>query len=153
MKIKVTVLAVAALAGAGAMGWGAHDVIGAQMSKPTMMQRIYTGADGQSHVENIPLDVKSMMEKITGIEVKVSPPGRVSDYHVGPQRQYIINLTGSGQLELADGKVDFPPGSIEYIDDLTGKGHITRTTSSEDRVSLWLKFEDQTQRIGPLKAK
>jgi hypothetical protein len=41
---------------------------------------------------------------------------------------------------------------MEYIDDLTGKGHTTRTTSADDRVSTWLKFENQTQRIGPLAA-
>ena len=77
-------------------------------------------------------------------------PGRFSDWHPGPQHQYIINLSGTGQLEVAEGKVDLPPGSMEYIDDLTGKGHTTRTTSTVDRVSIWLKFEDQKQRIGPL---
>jgi hypothetical protein len=42
---------------------------------------------------------------------------------------------------------------MEYIDDLTGKGHTTRVTSKEERVSIWLKFEDQKQRIGPLDSK
>jgi quercetin dioxygenase-like cupin family protein len=114
------------------------------------MKRIYTGTDGQSHVEDIVLDAKSVLEKVTSVEVRVGAPGRFSDWHVGPQRQYIINLSGSGQLEVAEGKVDLPPGSMEYIDDLTGKGHTTRTTSKEERMSIWLKFEDQKQRIGPL---
>jgi hypothetical protein len=114
------------------------------------MKRIYTGTDGLSHVEDIALDAKSVLEKVTSAEVRISPPGRFSDWHVGPQRQYIVNLAGTGQLEVAEGKVDLPPGSIEYIDDLSGKGHTTRTTSKEDRVSIWLKFEDQTQHIGPL---
>ena len=34
-----------------------------------------------------------------------------------------------------------------------GKGHTTRITSKEQRVSIWLKFEDQKQRIGPLTSK
>jgi hypothetical protein len=131
-----------------------RDVVGAQgSSKPAVMKRIYTGTDGLSHVEDIVLDAKSVMEKVTGVEVRVAPPGRFGDWHVGPQRQYIINLSGSGQLEVAEGKVDLPPGSMEYIDDLTGKGHTTRTTSTVDRVSIWLKFEDQKQRIGPLNPK
>jgi hypothetical protein len=54
---------------------------------------------------------------------------------------------------VAEGKVDLPPGSMECIDDLTGKGHTTRTTSKEERVSIWLKFEDQQQRIGRLNEK
>jgi len=129
-------------------------VVGAQEGvKPTVMKRIYTGTDGLSHVEDIVLDAKSVMEKVTSVEVRVSPPGRFSDWHPGPQRQYIINLAGSGQLEVAEGKVDLPPGSMEFIDDLTGKGHTTRITSKEERVSIWLKFEDQKQRIGPLNPK
>jgi hypothetical protein len=143
-------VSVAVLAWGWSAGRGAVEAQGA--NTPTVMKRIYTGTDGLSHVEDIVLDAKSIMEKVTGVEVRVSPPGRFSDWHVGPQRQYIINLSGSGQLEVAEGTVDLPPGSMEYIDDLTGKGHTTRTTSQEERVSIWLKFEDQEQRIGPLNA-
>ena len=151
MAMKARALMASALVGAILLGWVANDVVGAQVSKPTMMKRIYTGTDGLSHVEDIPLEIGTVMEKVTGIEVRVSQPGRFGDWHPGPQRQYIINLSGSAELEVAEGKVAFPPGSIEFIDDLTGKGHTTRVTSSEPRVSLWLKFEDQKQVIGPLK--
>ena len=75
---------------------------------PFMMQRIYTGTDGLSHVENIELDAQSVMEEITGMSVRVSQPGSFADWHVGPGRRYIINLTGGGQLEAAEGKVDLP---------------------------------------------
>jgi quercetin dioxygenase-like cupin family protein len=146
-----------ALAGACVFAWGWHAGQGAVAaqgaSRPTVMKRIYTGTDGLSHVEDIVLDTKTVMEKVTSVEVRVSPPGRFSDWHPGPQRQYIINLSGSGQLEVAEGKVDLPPGSMEIIDDLTGKGHTTRVTSKEERVSIWLKFEDQKQHIGPLNPK
>ena len=125
--------------------------VGAQAPpKPFMMQRVYTGTDGLSHVENIELNAKSVLEKVTGARLNVGQPGSFSDYHVGPERRYIINLTGGGQLQLAEGKVDLPAGSIEYIDDLTGKGHTTANVFKEPRVSLWLRFEDQKQKIGPL---
>ena len=147
-------LLAGALVGMAALSWDSHagrEVVTAQESrKPTVMKRIYTGTDGLSHVDDIVLDAKTVMEKVTSVEVRVGTPGRFSDWHVGPQRQYIINLAGSGQLEVAEGKVDLPPGSMEYIDDLTGKGHTTRVTSKEERVSIWLKFEDQKQVIGPL---
>src|SRR5499426_4913318 len=97
------------------LGWAIKDqaVVGAQApAKPFMMQRVYTGTDGLSHVENIELNAKSVMEKVTGVRVNVGQPGSFSDYHVGPERRYIINLTGGGQLQLAEGKVDLPPGSI-----------------------------------------
>ena len=44
-----------------------------------MMQRIYTGTDGLSHVENIELNAQSMLEQVTGMRVRVSPPGRFID--------------------------------------------------------------------------
>ena len=157
MRFAMRWLVAGALVSVYALTWGSNvgrDIVGAQGSaNPTVMKRIYTGTDGLSHVEDIVLDAKSVMEKVASVEVRVGEPGRFSDWHVGPQRQYIINLSGSGQLEVAEGKVDLPPGSMEYIDDLTGKGHTTRITSKEQRVSIWLKFEDQKQRIGPLNPK
>jgi quercetin dioxygenase-like cupin family protein len=157
MKFAMRWLIAGALVSVCLLAWGSsvrRDVVGAQgISRPAVIKRIYTGTDGLSHVEDIALDAKSVMEKVTSVEVRVGTPGRFSDWHVGPQRQYIINLSGSGQLEVAEGKVDLPPGSMEFIDDLTGKGHTTRITSKEERVSIWLKFEDQKQRIGPLNSK
>jgi quercetin dioxygenase-like cupin family protein len=157
MKVAMRWLVAGVMVSACLLAWGSRshqDSVRAQEpGKATVMKRIYTGTDGLSHVEDIVLDAKSVMEKIASVEVRVGEPGRFSDWHPGPQRQYIINLSGSGQLEVAEGKVDLPPGSMEYIDDLTGKGHTTRITSKEQRVSIWLKFEDQKQRIGPLNSK
>ena len=136
------------------LGWAVNvdrGVVEAQaQAKPFMMQRIYTGTDGLSHVEHIELNAQSVLEKVTGARVSVSQPGSFSDYHVGPERRYIINLTGGGQLQVAEGKVDLPAGTIEYIDDLTGKGHTTANVGKEPRVSIHLQFADQKQVIGPL---
>ena len=136
------------------LGWAVkvdRGIVAAQAPhKPFMMQRIYTGTDGLSHVENIELNAQSVMEKVTGLRVSVSQPGNFSDYHVGPERRYIINLTGGGQLQVAEGKVDLPPGSIELIDDLTGKGHTTANVGKEPRVSIQLQLADQKQVIGPI---
>ena len=136
------------------LGWAVkadRGVVGAQAPhKPFMMQRVYAGTDGRSHVENIELNAQSVLEKVTGARVNVSQPGSFSDYHVAPERRFIINLTGGGQLQVAEGKVDLPPGAVEYIDDLTGKGHTTANVGKEPRVSIVLQFADQKQVIGPL---
>jgi hypothetical protein len=157
MKSAARWFVAGAVVGGMVMAWGAdvgRTLVSAQGARPpAVIKRIYTGTDGLSHVEEIPLDAKSVLEKIVSAEIRVGEPGRFSDWHPGPQRQYIVNLAGNGQLEVAEGKVDLPPGSMEIIDDLTGKGHTTRITSKEQRVSLWLKFEDQKQRIGPLAPK
>ena len=140
------------IAGFG-LGWvvrGGEAVVSAQNHEPFMMQRLYTGVDGLSHVEQVELNAQSLLEEVTGAVVRVSQPGSFSDWHVGPTRRYIINLTGGGQLEVAEGKVDLPPGSVEYIDDLTGKGHTTANVGQEPRVSIHLQFADQEQIIGPI---
>src|SRR5258705_1047961 len=80
-----TLVSVVVLASGSNVG---RDVVGAQEGgKPTVMKRIYTGTDGLSHVEDVVLDTKSVMEKVTGVEGRVGTPGRFSDWHVGPQRQ------------------------------------------------------------------
>ena len=145
-------VAVAFLAGFG-LGWtvkGDDAVVSAQGETSFMMKRIYTGDDGLSHVEEIALNAQSVMEQVTGAVVRVSQPGSFSDWHVGPSRRYIINLTDGGQLEVADAKVDLPAGSVEYIDDLTGKGHTTSNVGQSPRVSVHLELVDQQQIIGPI---
>ena len=126
MRFAIRWLLAGAVVSACMLAWGWHagrESVEAQGStKPTVMKRIYTGTDGLSHVEDIVLDAKTVMEKVTSVEVRVSPPGRFSDWHPGPQRQYIINLAGSGQLEVAEGKVDLPPGSMEYHRRSHGQG-------------------------------
>ena len=117
MKATTRFLIGAAFVVGFGLGWAVKSdravVVAQAPAKPFMMQRIYTGTDGLSHVENIELNAQSVLEKITAAQVSVSQPGRFSDYHVGPERRYIINLTGGGQLQVAEGKVDLPAGSIE----------------------------------------
>jgi len=156
MKSMTKVLVAGAFVAGLGLGWAAKGdevVVSTQTYKPFMMKRIYTGADGLSHVEQVELDAQSVLQKVTGAVVRVSQPGSFSDWHVGPTRRYIINLTGGGQLEVAEGKIDLAPGTVEYIDDLTGKGHTTANVSQEPRVSIHLEFEDQQQIIGPLDQK
>ena len=117
----------------------------AQTHKPMFMTRLYTGPDNQTHAEDVevkftaggPNEVSKM--QVTGAELHRGAAGRVSDWHVGPRRQYVITLSGRGELEVAGGKkIAVGPGHIELIEDTTGKGHITRVTGTEDRVTLQL---------------
>jgi len=57
----------------------------------------------------------------------------VADWHTAPRRQYVITLSGHGEVELIDGtKIALGPGSIDLAEDLTGKGHITRVIGNEE---------------------
>jgi hypothetical protein len=141
-------LAAVALAGVFVLTWRAHvdrDVVVAQTRKPIMVTRIYTGPDGQSHAEQIELKVNggvSEMIKATGVQFSSRPASPPSDWHPGPMRQYVINLSGRAELEVAGGKkVAVGPGQIDLIEDTTGKGHIT--TNLEDRIVVTIPLADQ----------
>jgi quercetin dioxygenase-like cupin family protein len=139
-------LAVVALVGAFVLMWRAHtdqDVVGAQAPRAIMMTRIYTGADGQSHSEEIAMKMTDM--KATAVQFSRRPPGPASDWHVGPRRQFVITLSGRAELEVAGGKkVAIGPGHINLIEDTTGKGHITHNLGPDDRIVVTIPLEDQT---------
>jgi quercetin dioxygenase-like cupin family protein len=68
----------------------------------------------------------------------------VADWHNAPRRQYVMTLSGHGEIELTGGKIiSVGPGSIELAEDLTGKGHITRTVGNEDRVTIQIPLSGQ----------
>ena len=131
-----------------------RDVVVAQTRKPVVMTRLYTGPDGQTHADEIEVKLTgnrlsevSEMLKVTGAEIHRTPPGRVNDWHNAPRRQYVITLSGRGEIELAGGKkISLEPGHMELAEDLTGKGHITRVVGSEDRVTIQLPLADQSGR-------
>ena len=129
-------------------------VVMAQARKPMFMSRLFTGPDNLTHAEEVELpftakganDAYQLMP-VTGGEIFRAAPGRAGDWHTGARRQYVITLSGHAELEVAGGKkISVDPGHIELIEDTTGKGHITRITGSEDRVSLFLTLADQPNR-------
>ena len=145
-------LAVAFCVGVLFLTWRAQtdrDVVVAQAPKPIMMTRIYTGSDGLSHAEEIPMKLTgggvSDMIKATGAQFSRRAPGPASDWHVGPRRQFVITLSGRAELEVAGGKkVPVGAGHITLIEDTAGKGHITKNVGPEDRIVVTIPLEDQT---------
>jgi quercetin dioxygenase-like cupin family protein len=136
-------LAVVALVGLFFVTWRTQthqDVVVAQTRKPIMATRIYTGPDGQSHAQEVEMQLTggaSEMMKATGVQFRRTPAGTFSDWHVGPRRQYVITLSGRGEIEVAGGKkIAMGPGHINLIEDTTGKGHTTRVVGTEDRVTI-----------------
>jgi hypothetical protein len=130
--------------------FAAHGVVMAQTSKPVIVTRLYTGPDNLAHAEELEMkftgDVSKMLQ-VTGAELHRGAPGRVSDWHRGPSRRYVITMSGRGELEVAGGKkISVEPGHIELIEDTTGKGHITRVIGAEDRVTLHLLLADPSGR-------
>jgi quercetin dioxygenase-like cupin family protein len=108
--------------------------------------RVYSGADGRSHIAEVPLAMKPFVdsegahgeaaptESVTGLTFRVSPPGYVLSWHCAPRRQYSISLSGAAEIEVGDGtKVRIGPGDVVLAEDLTGQGHITRVVGDQPR--------------------
>ena len=126
-------------------------VVNAQTLKPATIFHLYTGSDNQTHVEEIPANFTGGVYKmlpITGAELHSAAPGGFIDWHPAPRRQYIITLKGQAELEVSGGKkIQVSPGQIELVEDVTGKGHITRSVGTEDRVAIWLPVADNAPAI------
>src|SRR5262245_35658906 len=108
--------------------------------------RVYSGADGRSHIAEEPFNMKPFVDTegahgeagptqaVKSITFRVSPPGYVLDWHCAPRRQYSIALSGAAEIEVGDGTIArVGPGDIVLAEDLTGQGHITRVVGNEPR--------------------
>ena len=61
---------------------------------------------------------------VTGAELHRTARGTFDDWHRAPRRQYVIKLSGRGEIEVAGGKkISVGPGSIDLVEDTTSKGH------------------------------
>src|SRR5438552_7339693 len=117
--------------------------------------RVYSGSDGQSHVEEVALAMKPFVDvegahgesgptqAATGITFRVAPPGYVLSWHCAPRRQYSISLSGQAEIEVGDGTVArVGPGDVVLAEDLTGQGHITRVVGNQPRMYAIVPLAD-----------
>ncbi len=174
MTRKTKQLALIVLVGSLIVIWRAasdRDAALAQGRRPVVITRIFTGADGLAHAEDIELKLNARgvadMLKATGAEFSVRPPTPganprntaatdASDpgWHTGPARQFVITLTGNSEVEVSGGvHVLAGPGHINLIEDTTGKGHITRNFGPEDRIALTIPLADGVVVEGTRKAR
>lgn len=96
--------------------------------------RVYTGPDNQSHFEDLEIPLlpaaygeESARVPAMGVIFRETPAGGALDFHPAPRRQFVVTLSGVGEVECGDGsRRRFGPGDIMLADDTTGQGHITR---------------------------
>lgn len=104
--------------------------------------RVYTGADGESHFEEIEVEI-GKLQVGDGIVFRHALPGEVNDWHVAPRRQYVINLSGDSEVEIGDGtKLRFGPGDI-----FSGRRHDGTGPCFESRRYPTARFCDSRDKI------
>lgn len=121
--------------------------VAAQKHATTVLTRLYTGADAQSHAEDRQMAWRvaklhpqlsdSEPVKVTSVQFLRWPRGFVWAGHPASKRQYVIVVSGRGEVDVVGGNtVKLEPGRVLLAEDVTGKGHTTRIGPDEDLVML-----------------
>lgn len=102
---------------------------------PIKAIRLFSGADGETHAEEITLTgiradgPQGDLLKPASVRYATRGADTWDDWHTAPQRQYLITLKGRVEIEIGGGKkVEAGPGSVLLIEDMTGKGHRAHVT-------------------------
>ena len=82
--------------------------------------RLYTGSDGQSHIDTVDLSKTpewTEAQDTTYIVFGEYPVGTFQDWHPALRRQYVISLSGHLAIGLNDGsKHVFGPGDARLVE-------------------------------------
>lgn len=112
--------------------------------------RIYSGTDGESHFEDVTVEFPqqgalgriSAMVPARGVMFREVDGDYDLGFHNAPRRQYVVNLTGSVDIEIGDGtRRRLGPGSILLAEDTTGRGHKSQSVAGEPRTCLFIPLE------------
>ena len=124
---------IAAIAGA----FAAAEAASAQEAVPAAGKkviRIFADSDGNSHVEEVPITTKAgrvfhaaAPVPATGMTYAEYQSSSTEDWHRAPGRQFSVSLSGEIEVEVSGGaRHKIHPGDIVFLEDLQGKGHVTR---------------------------
>ena len=115
-----------------------------------VITRLYTGPDGESHLEDMKIPLKDFeglflcSEAIaaTGVIFQESSSGKDHGWHNAPRRQYVITLAGQIEIQVGDGtKRAFGPGDVLLAEDKTGRGHITHPRQNVHHSAVVITLE------------
>lgn len=111
--------------------------------------RLYAGADGESHFEDIEVDLVptdfAPPAPLLNLSAYVpaakfgflgGPPGWVGDWHPSSARNFFFVLTGEWEVTASDGETRrFAAGSALLVEDTAGKGHASRVVSETESLA------------------
>jgi quercetin dioxygenase-like cupin family protein len=107
--------------------------------------RIYADAGGESHFEDVEIELHeaayappappfrvSDPSPATAIAMTTLPAGWFGDWHPTPRLQWWFQLSGELEVTVSDGETRrFVAGDIVRVEDTTGQGHTTRVIGDE----------------------
>jgi|HubBroStandDraft_5_1064220.scaffolds.fasta_scaffold341296_1 hypothetical protein len=95
--------------------------------------RIYTDSDGNTQIQELLISTKpgrtrrSGIAHVTELTYADYTGSSVEDWHRTPGRQFSVSMSGEIEVEVSGGKKHaIHAGDLVFLEDLQGKGHITR---------------------------
>jgi hypothetical protein len=116
--------------------------------------RIYADEHGESHVEELTIDLSERTFAPPAAPLMVSDPQEVRNvlfcevpqgwngsWHPTPVGQYFFLLRGMLEGEVSDGAVRrLRPGEFALLEDTTGKGHATRVVGDSAATGVFTQL-------------
>jgi hypothetical protein len=115
--------------------------------------RLYADAGGDSHFEDVavtatPTEIMvgfpslGVAGPFAGGElylVHIPTEQREDGWHNAPRRQWVVQLSGSTEIETSDGEMRcFGPGALILAEDTWGKGHNSRSLNEGGQLLLMI---------------
>jgi hypothetical protein len=97
-------------------------------AKDAKVVRIYATADQGSRVEELTVAPNAKPIPVTKMTASAyrGSGTRAPDWHNAPRKQFAINMSGELEVELTDGTRRKIGSDLVFLEDTTGKGHVTR---------------------------
>ena len=116
--------------------------------------RIYADSTGESHFDEVSVDLSihdfappaaplyvSAPIPVAQMMFITLPPGWDGDWHPAPRRQYWAQIAGQVEVEVGDGETRrFNPGDVALLEDVTGKGHVTRVVGPDEVRGMFVQL-------------
>lgn len=105
----------------------------------TRLIRLFTGSDGQSHVERTVLPL-GRLETGARLHFEETPAGSALDWHDAPCDQYVVTLSGTLEFTTRDGETFvIRPGDVLLAEDTSGGGHRWKLIDDRPWVRLYVE--------------
>jgi hypothetical protein len=118
--------------------------------------RTYTDNQGETHFEDISLDVAevdfappaapfSMSQPIATQDMIFAefPDEWYGDWHPAPRPVYVLALTGAYEVSVSDGETRrIEPGEFVLFEDTSGKGHLSCALQGAKARALFIRLAE-----------
>ncbi len=116
--------------------------------------RVHDGNDGERHFEDVDVELEFAPFAPPAAPIAVSdslpasavvffggPENWFGDFHPTPHRQFCMICAGQVELQTTDGETRrFSPGDLLLLDDLSGRGHISRVVGPNPLAGVFVQL-------------